>query len=184
MKSRQLAALTALVVIAVLALPAGVAAQDNATQPQKPKHHTYKLIDMGTFGGPNSFLSGPTVRTLTNGGLFVGGADTNVPNPNYPNSNPYFTGQDPVIQHAFKWQKGIVTDLGALPGINNSFTNSANDNGLIVGVSENGLFDPFTGFPQVASVLWKNGKIINLGSLGGNQTLAIGINPFAMARKL
>ena len=62
--------------LAALALPLGVAAQNNATRNQKPKHHHYKLIDVGTFGGPNSSLSGPGVISLTNGGTFVGVADT------------------------------------------------------------------------------------------------------------
>jgi hypothetical protein len=35
-----------------LAIPVRLAAQ--GSQNQKLKHHHYQLIDMGTFGGPNS----------------------------------------------------------------------------------------------------------------------------------
>src|SRR5271167_4486596 len=53
---------------AVLAMPVGMAAQDNPSQDHKPKHQKYKLIDLGTFGGPNSFVNGPTVPIMGNNG--------------------------------------------------------------------------------------------------------------------
>jgi hypothetical protein len=50
-------ALIALSLGAALAMPVVLGAQDNAAQNQKPKHHHYKLIDLGTFGGPQSYLN-------------------------------------------------------------------------------------------------------------------------------
>jgi hypothetical protein len=44
-------------VFAVLAMSIGMTAQDNASPDYKPKHHQYKLIDLGTFGGPDSLFS-------------------------------------------------------------------------------------------------------------------------------
>ena len=176
MKSAKQMCVGALAISALLAIPIGMAAQDNAGQNQKPRHHTYNLIDLGTFGGPNSGLSGPGVKTLTNRGAFVGAADTSVPNPNSQIGNPYFTGQNIFVEHAFRWHDGVKIDLGALPGVNNSYTNFIDESGLIVGISENGRIDPLTGLQQVDGILWKNDQITDLGTLGGNQTLPVGVN--------
>src|SRR5260370_40195412 len=51
-----------------------------------------------------------------------------------------------------------------------------NVNSEIVGESENGEFDPLTGFNQSRAVLWKDGEIEDLGSFGGNQNTAFYIN--------
>jgi probable HAF family extracellular repeat protein len=66
--------------------------------------------------------------------------------------------------------------LGALPGGNNSGATHISGNGLIVGASENGTIDPLTGWPEVQAVLWRNGPITNLGTLGGNESFSIAVN--------
>ena len=58
MKSRTWMWTTVVYLFAALAMPVGMAAQDNPSQDHKPKHHQYKLIDLGTFGGPTSFVPG------------------------------------------------------------------------------------------------------------------------------
>ena len=46
-------------------------------------HHHYKLIDLGTFGGPIGQVNGePTESDIINiAGTIVGGADTSIPTP-------------------------------------------------------------------------------------------------------
>ena len=50
------------------------------------------------------------------------------------------------------------------------------DSGMIVGVSENNETDPLTGAPILLAVAWKDGRIINLGTLGGNESAASAAN--------
>jgi probable HAF family extracellular repeat protein len=71
---------------------------------------------------------------------------------------------------------GVLTDLGALPGVNSSSPNWINERGWIVGNSENGEIDPLIGGTQGHAVLWKEGQIIDLGTLGGYQSLGSAVN--------
>src|SRR5215831_18730595 len=75
---------------AVLTLSASIAAQDSPSQAPKPKHQKYKLIDLGTFGGPASYITsvngtGVGSRFLNNQGIVTGSADTPIPDPYAPN---------------------------------------------------------------------------------------------------
>ena len=148
-------------------------------QEQKAKHHHYKLVDMGTLGGPQSVVYEQGTRSLNNHGTFTGCADTPTLDPNNP-QNPYFLYPDftldPYIQHVFEWQEGEVTNLGALSGGTSGCTQWINEQGWIVGGSTNGAIDPLTGYPEVNAALWKSGSILNLGTLGGNQSLAWSVN--------
>src|SRR5262249_43706489 len=70
-----------------------------------------------------------------------------------------------------------VTDLGALPGGDNCSTATRiNTKREIIGSSENGEIDPLTGVTQARPTRWIDGQITDLGSFGGNQGLASGIN--------
>ena len=156
MKSRTLTCITAMTLFAALALPAQLAAQ----------HTRYKVIDIGTLGGPSTYGQGNgpgTTRFLNNAGTVVGSSDTSTPDPNAPNScgNP-----DCFVSHAFRWQNGVLTDLGVLPGGNFSGANAINARGWIAGFSQNGEIDPVTGGTAGHAVLWKDDKPIDLGTLG------------------
>lgn len=169
MKSRTVIWLIGISVFAALVFPIQSAAQG---QTQHFRH--YKLIDMGTFGGLSS-----TYPSLNNTGLTVGWSATFIPK--LQSSHPFICGgTDGVgttVTVAFQWQDGILTDLGALPGEHNcSIPSAVNANGEIVGASENGLFDSLTGINQSRAVLWIQDNIEDLGSLGGNQNTAFGIN--------
>jgi len=162
--------LTALVVsaslCAALTLSFRLAAQEQ--KEEKNEHQHYKLIDMGTFGGPTSLFSNPDSRVINNHGTATGVADTPIPDPNC-----FF---DCSVDHAFVWKNGVITDLGTLPGGQSSFAYWVNDRGLIVGQSQNGTIDPLTGAPEVRGVLWRKGQVLDLGTLGGNASNTISIN--------
>jgi probable HAF family extracellular repeat protein len=175
MKSRKLMCITAITLFALLAIPYRLAAQEpSVPQPkqQTHEHHHYKLIDLGTFGGPNTYYWGLGSQNLNNRGMVTGSADTSIPDPNAPNCfNP-----DCLVSHALQWQKGVLTDLGALPGVNSSFGSWISPNGLIAGMSLNGTINPITGFPESRAVFWKGGGPIDLGTFGGNESYANAVN--------
>jgi hypothetical protein len=155
-----------------------IAATQNSNT--RHKHHHYKLIDMGTFGGPSSFINFPgnVLPALNSNGWAVGASGTSIPST--PTSNPIVcTGQeglDPYVYHGFEW-RGVVSDLGSLAGANYcSDAGSINARGEAGGSSENGLVDPLLGFNETHAVVWKNGEIIDLGTLGGSVSLGIDLN--------
>ena len=179
MKSRFLICSTVVTLSAALAMPLRLAAQDKQDH-NHDQHHHYKLIDLGTLGGPQSFGdAGHGAGNINNPGTAVGVADTTTPDPNYPNFNPLMNafGPDPFIFHAFRSKDGAaLIDLGALPGGNDSNPTWISANGLIAGASINGTIDPLTGWPEETAVLWKDGQIINLGTLGGYESAAFDVN--------
>jgi probable HAF family extracellular repeat protein len=139
------------------------------------KHHHYKLVDLGTFGGPTAYgdISGEGLPLINNSGVVSSFADTAMPDPNAPTScfNP-----DCFLSHAFSWQDGVLTDIGALPGENSSASGPINERGWSVGESQNGVIDPLLGTPEIRATLWKDGRIVDLGTLGGNESLASDLN--------
>ena len=154
MNSKKIAWTNVAVLFAILALPLSLTAQNTR----------YKLIDLGTFGGPNGVVNGPGVRDLSNSGTYAGYAETAIPDPYAPNC----VNQECLVYHAQEWRNGGVADLGSLPGVNNSGASWISANGrFIVGSSENGLIDPLLGVPEMRAVFWENGQIRNLGTLGG-----------------
>jgi len=170
-KSRMFTNIIAMTLLAALAMPVESSAQEQ--KEQKKEHHHYKLVDLGTLGGPNSFFPGPGTLDLNSRGLAIAEADTSIPDPFAPNC----LQSTCLVNHSITWHNGVRTDLGALPGGNNSSIPSwSNDQGTVVGISNNNLFDPLTGFPEFSGVLWKGGKIFELGSLGGNGSFPNAIN--------
>jgi probable HAF family extracellular repeat protein len=167
MKSRILICVVA-TALGLMAISLQLAAQEDHA-----RHHHYKPIDIGTFGGPNSsfLLPSPTGRVLSNNGTAVGGADTSTPDPLCLDFN-----FDCFVSHGFKWQDGFATKLDALPGLNNSFAFWVSDGGLVAGESENGI-DPLTGGPAVEAILWgKDSSLTDLGTFGGNDSSANAVN--------
>jgi probable HAF family extracellular repeat protein len=176
MKSRTLMCFVAITLFAPLAIPVQLAAQDNHSKHHR--YHHYQLIDLGTFGGPQSYVTINNIqvsRILNSRGTAVGSADTPTPDP-FPN---FCFNFDCFVSHAFQSQNGVLTDLGALPGGASSASDWISANGLIAGVSENGQIDPLIpGFPELRGVLWQNGGITDLGTLpeGGYESYAYAVN--------
>lgn len=72
--------------------------QETSLAPKPNEHHlSYRLVDLGTFGGPNS---SETVEFpyINNNGLIVGFADTSFPDSSNPEGFSF---------HAFRWQGGL-----------------------------------------------------------------------------
>jgi probable HAF family extracellular repeat protein len=75
------------------------------------------------------------------------------------------TSNTALSTHAFSWTAaGGLHDLGALPGANASSALSINNQGQIAGAS------------GAHAVLWTQGSILDLGTLGGETSEARGIN--------
>jgi probable HAF family extracellular repeat protein len=159
--------------LAALVISNSLSAQESQDHHQ---HHHYQLVDMGTFGGPQSDIpDGGSAALLTNHGVLVGGSDTPTPDP-FPD---FCFVSDCVVSHAFQYQNGAVSDLGVLPNGWSSASTWISPNGLVAGFSQNGEIDPlFAGFPEMQSVLWQQGAIVDLGSLpeGGYESVANAVN--------
>src|SRR5262245_60744686 len=160
--------ISAVILLVSLASPAWLSAQQIR----------YKVIDLGTPGGPQAYLNIPDnsyARILNNRGTLAGWADTST-----TDSFPSFCfSPDCFASLGFEARKEIRADLVGLADGFSSATAWISPNGLIAGWSQNGLTDPtFSGFPENRAVLWKNGEIVNLGTLpaGGYESFASAVN--------
>ena len=162
-----------MVVAATLALT--FPSRQSVAQAGKRSHVRYKLIDLGTLGGPISYGSpnGYGFRILNDSGTVASSADLAVPDPNAS----FFCFADCFQVHAFQWKNGVITDLGALPENNNSAVGSINSRGWATGQSQSSTIDPVFGIPEFRAVLWKQGEIIDLGTLAdGTESLGMFVN--------
>jgi hypothetical protein len=131
-------------------------------QQQPARHSNYKVVDLGTLGGPNSYV------TFT----VVGTADTRFADPFAPQCL-----LDCFLVHSFQWREGKLTDLKALADNASSNPNGINAKGVIAGISENGLTDSaFASAPEFDAVVWKDGQILDVGTFGGTFSYANAIN--------
>jgi hypothetical protein len=177
MNSKTWTRIIALTLFAALALPLQLPAQNTAKPHHPHRYHHYQVVDPGTFGGPGNGLQAPffpRTGVLNNQGTLVGAADGAAVDP--------FCGNPPncLIFNAFQWQNGVTTDLGVLPGGFTSQSQWISENGLIVGLGDNGQWDPVAGFPlpQLHGILWEHGGMTDLGTLpeGGYLSFPLGVN--------
>ena len=174
MKAKRFARSTAGVLFAFLVLSLQLAGQ-GVPSAGRAQHPRYKLIDLGTFGGPASYFSNGLDGILNNRGEAIGWANTSAHDP----LDPFCFSPTCFLTHGFEVRDGLVSDLGSLPTGSDSQAIWISGNGLIAGVADNGEIDPlFAGFTELRGVLWRDGQIVDLGVLpeGGSESFANAVN--------
>ena len=120
------------------------------------------IVNLETFGGNHSYASG-----INNRSQVVGSAQNAIPD---PFSLLYFVigGVSNGTQaRAFLWQDGTMTDLGTLGGPDATAV-FINERGQVAGYSyTNSTQNSTTGIPTVHPFIWDNGRMTDLGTLGG-----------------
>jgi probable HAF family extracellular repeat protein len=174
MNSTTSVRIAALALFAALAIPVQLASQNKQDQ----LHHHYQLIQIPTLGGPgaNFFDNTNNIAVLNSRGSVSGGAaDTLIPDP----FNPVYWWSNGNVTKAYLWENGSLTELGSLLDNVNSGSAWISSNGVVAGLSENGQIDPsIPDLPEISPVMWRDGKITNLGTLpgGGYQGAAVSVN--------
>ncbi|MHC4084601.1 MAG: hypothetical protein ACYSWZ_02230 [Planctomycetota bacterium] len=108
---------------------------------------TYKITDLGNFGGFNA-----SPRGINESGQIIA----------------MYSLSEYGPACGIIWEDGTVTNLGTLGG-NETTAYGLNDSGQVVGYSE-------TSSGSRHGFLWEDGKMIDLGALGGDYSKAYGIN--------
>jgi probable HAF family extracellular repeat protein len=113
-------------------------------------------IDLGALPGTNS----SDVTWISAGGDALGASGNGAIDP--------LTGWPEA--RAVLWADGHLINLGTLPGGNESIGSTVNDRRQVVGISANDIPDPFSmaGWgTQTRGFLWQDGRMRDLGTLGG-----------------
>jgi probable HAF family extracellular repeat protein len=109
----------------------------------------YSVADLGTLGGGTIAL-GINDKTQAVGGSVLAGGSF----------------------HAFVFQQGALSDLGTLPGGNNSEAFGLNESGQVVGTSGTAGVPSYFGH----AFIFSDQRMRDLGTLGGTWSEAFGIN--------
>jgi len=122
-----------------------------------------KMIDLGTLPGGGS----SETNWITPNGLISGNSQNGLVDPN--------TGWG---MHGVLWKHGKIIDLGTLEGGPLSVTSAVNSSAEVVGLSLNRVQDAYSiwGFYQTRAFRWKDGVLMDLGTLGGPDAVASRIN--------
>ena len=149
------------VALAFLAAPM-VAQQDASVQANIPAPAHYTIIDLGTLGGSFSLAYG-----INDNGQIDG----------------FSTLPGDTVQHSFVIEKGVMTDLGTLGGVNSESFANLNNAIQVAGTAETAVTDPnnenFCSFGTnliCLGFVWQNGIMSPLSTLGGTNGQAAAIN--------
>jgi probable HAF family extracellular repeat protein len=113
------------------------------------------IHELGTLGGDESIAS-----AITNSGQVIGLSTID------ETPDPFAFFGAPT--HPFIWKDGEMVDLGTLGGPDAFLTGSCGNPELIVGGSlTNNVPNATTQFPTQDPFVWVNGRMIDLGTLGG-----------------
>jgi len=118
----------------------------------------YTFTDLGTLGGTESVAYGLNDNREVVGWSTIPGCTT-------PNGFP--------CRRAYHWKDGVMTDLGLMAGDEESFARAINNNGQIVGTSENNVI---FGSGTYHGVTWIGGVLVALPDLGNGTSFAHDIN--------
>ena len=123
-----------------------------------------EIKSLGTFGGNHS-----AAAANNNRGQVVGIALNAIPDP-----FGFFSAGTQA--RAFLWQNGVLQDLGTLGGPD-SLAFVLNERGQAAGYSYlSSIPNPATGVPTIDPFLWENGKMTDLGTLGGTFGFPVALN--------
>jgi probable HAF family extracellular repeat protein len=125
------------------------------------------MFPLPTLGGPNG-----EAGLINNRGDVAGNTENTMSDLTCPAGGPQRLQEKPVI-----WRNGKVNELPTFPGDPDGWAFGINDNGQVVGAS--GICSPLN--PQTGvyilsrhALLWDEGKLIDLGNLGGTGTFGPG----------
>ena len=121
--------------------------------------------DLGVLPGGNT---SQTVGIAANG-LTTGWSETGVTDP--------YSGLSENV--AILWTGKEMINLGTLPGGTESFGISVTSQGQVAVIANNDIPDPFSIFgltTQTRAALWQNGVMKDIGTLGGPDAFAAGMN--------
>jgi probable HAF family extracellular repeat protein len=121
-----------------------------------------EIRNLGTFGGNYG-----AAASINSSGQVAGFALNAIPEPLSMFAVVLGGPSAGTQTRAFLWEKGEMQDLGTLGGPD-AWGIFVNESGEVAGYSyTNSTPNATTGFPTTDPFVWKNGRMIDLGTLGG-----------------